>query len=238
VAEAHRTPGFRNAVEYTIAVTVTVQGGARHGTADRRARLIAERLANTAARSADVVEVTAKAGHSHNGELSSPRPVRFAAANTGTVVYGAPDKLDRYLDPDHERALYSLGSANDAYRARQRADRDRRQEVSCRNTYASLLQRDPCVCVYCAPARHYDSLEAQRQHPDNEFVDHYCPCGQDVAKAGDRCQRHLPARIVALEGDDILLQRLADGQRDRDRTQETDGRPPKRRQPPGHGLDL
>jgi hypothetical protein len=97
-----------------------------------------ERLANAAPRAADVVEVSAVAGFAGgDGTLLAPRRVHFSAADTRHVTYGDPDKLDRYLDPEHERALASLLAANEAYRARQRADRERRQAVGCTNTTAS-----------------------------------------------------------------------------------------------------
>ncbi len=105
---AHESPRFRNAVEYTIAITVTLAGGARYGTADRRADKLAERLANTAARCGEAVQVTAVAGPSHHGNAIRPQQVHFAAANSGRGTYAEPAKLDRYLDPDHELALRSL----------------------------------------------------------------------------------------------------------------------------------
>ncbi len=78
---AHDSPRFRNAVEYTIAITVTLAGGGRYGTAARRADRLAERLANIAARCDDAVQVTAAAGPSHDGNATRPQQVRFAAAN-------------------------------------------------------------------------------------------------------------------------------------------------------------
>jgi hypothetical protein len=56
----HERPAFWNSVEYVVAVTFTVAGGARRGTAERRAERVADRLANTA-RAADVVAVSGSA---------------------------------------------------------------------------------------------------------------------------------------------------------------------------------
>lgn len=72
---AHETPQFQNAVEYIVAITFTVAGGARQRTADRRAERVAERLANAAARAANVVEVAAVTGpSSSDGTMLVPGP--------------------------------------------------------------------------------------------------------------------------------------------------------------------
>lgn len=120
MTQAHEHNRFRNAAVHTIAVTYTVAGGARPATARRRAEKVADRIASAAARLRDVVDVRAVAGPAgSNGEIGSPSRVRFTAANSGSGTYSEPDKLDRYLDPDHERALASLDAANAAWRRRQ-----------------------------------------------------------------------------------------------------------------------
>lgn len=209
MAEPYEDPRFYNAVEYTGAVTYTVRGGKRHGTADRQARRIAERLASHAARIVGVVEVRATAGPSRDGETTSPRVVRFDAANTGHGTHGEPDNLDRYLDPDHELALRSLAQANAAYRARQQADRQRRVEVSCRNPNDSVLRDASCLCVYCEPERHYDAVRDARVAGPSAWVEHRCLCGQPVALPGERCLRHRDVEVVALQDDASDLQQLA-----------------------------
>ena len=182
----HERSEFTNAVTYTVAVTVTVEGGKRFGTADRRARRVAERLANTAARTPGVVEVTATAGHSHDGQVTSPQRVRFAEANTGHDTHSDPHTLDRFLDPDHELALRSLAEANAAYRTRQQADRQRRVEVSCRNPDDSVLRDAYCLCVYCQPERHYDAVRDACAPEPSPWVEHRCVCDQPVARPGER----------------------------------------------------
>ena len=120
MTQAHEHDRFRNAAVHTIAVTYTVAGGARPATARRRAEKVADRIASAAARLRDVVDVRAVAGLAgSDGEILNPIRVRFAAANSGSGTYSGPDKLDRYLDPDHERALDSLNAANAAWRRTQ-----------------------------------------------------------------------------------------------------------------------
>lgn len=136
-ARPHERPEFYNAVTYAVTVAITVEGGKRRGTADRRARKVAERLANSAARTPGVIEVSASAGWTtKDGEVHWPERVRFAEANSGQGTHAAPDKLDRYLDPDHELALRSLAEENAAAEQRRQADRDRRRVAGCRNTHA------------------------------------------------------------------------------------------------------
>ena len=139
MAEAHEHPRFVNSATYAVVVNVTVAGGARRRTAYRRAEKIAERLADTAARAADVVAVSAVTGPvGTDGEIICPTTVAFSRANTGAGRPGDEGKLTRYLDPDHERARASLVAADARYRAEQRADRERRRVVGCPN-----LQREP-----------------------------------------------------------------------------------------------
>lgn len=120
MTQAHDHNRFRHAAVHTIAVTYTVAGGARPATARRRAEKVADPIASAAARLRDVVDVRAVAGPAgSDGEIFSPTRVRFAAANSGLGTYSEPDRLDRYLDPDHERALDSLNAANATWRRRQ-----------------------------------------------------------------------------------------------------------------------
>ncbi len=208
---AHDSPRFRNAVEYTIAITVTLAGGARHGTADRRAERLAERLANTAARCGDAVQVTAVAGPSHHGNAIRPQPVHFAAANSGRGTYAEPAKLDRYLDPDHELALRSLAAAEEAFTDHLQADRARRRAVGCRNTRCSLTPPErACECVYCLPEEHCASLRGRRRRRPDPLATPRCVCGAAVPLDGQRCPHHRAVAVVVLDGDAPALRLLAD----------------------------
>ena len=207
----HETPQFQNAAEYVVAITFTVAGGKRRQTAQRRAERVAERLANATARAADVVEVSAVTGPtSSDGTMLIPRRVHFAAANSGQATYGDPRKLDRYLDPDHERALASLREANRAYRARQEADRERREAVGCANTHRVGLPGDrrPCDCVYCRPDDHLAARELAAKG-SHWFTPPSCLCGTPTP-AGGRCLRHRDVHIVVIDGDPEALQQLAE----------------------------
>lgn len=108
----HERPEFTEAATYTVAVTITVEGGRALGTADRRAMRVAERLANTAVRTPGVVEVTATAGPSQDGVVASPRAVHFSEANAGRRH--GPEYLDRFVDPDREVARRSFDDARAA----------------------------------------------------------------------------------------------------------------------------
>jgi hypothetical protein len=212
---AHERPEFSNAARWTVAVTFTVTGGARPRTADRRAERITERLVNAAARAADVVEVSAVAGPTaDDGNMLAPRRVQFSAANTGQATYGEPRKLDRYLDPDHERALASLREANRAYRARQEADRKRREAVGCANTHRVGLPGDRrrCDCVYCRPDDHLAARELAAKG-SHWFTPPSCLCGHPTP-AGGPCLRHRDVEIVVIDGDPEALQQLADAAHD------------------------
>jgi hypothetical protein len=92
-ADPHDAPAFYNAVTFTVAVTYTVEGGARFGTADRRARRVAERLANHAARTAGAVEVTAVPGPSHVTLLLPPRRGIWPNARAGARRLAASQLL-------------------------------------------------------------------------------------------------------------------------------------------------
>ncbi len=119
MTQAHEHDRFRNAAVYRVTVTYTVAGSARPATARRHAEKVADQIASAAARLRNVVEVRAVAGPAgSDGEILAPTRVRFTAANSGSGTYSDPDKLDRYLDPDHERALASLDAANAAWRRR------------------------------------------------------------------------------------------------------------------------
>lgn len=179
--QPHHRPEFANAVTYAVMLTITVQGGKRRGTADRRARKVAERLANAAARSQGVVDVSASAGVTVNGEVFGAQPVRFAAANSGT--YAEPDRLGRYLDPEHERAVRSLAEENAAAQRRRRADRDRRRSVGCGDTYAISPTDRHCRCVYCQPEDHYQAVQLFARHGPSPLLTNLCLCGTPVATA-------------------------------------------------------
>lgn len=209
--EPHDDSAFVNSVTYTIKVTLTVRGGTRRDTATRRARRVAERVADAAARAKDVVEATAVAGPSHDGEITWQEPVHFAAANTGRGALGDAAKLDRYLDPDHERALRSLSAARRRQQARREADRRRRAAVGCRNTLSSLRDEPRCRCVYCEPDDHYVSRQLFANTDPSACGPPPCVCGQRIP-AGARCLRHRDVQIVALDGDPDALHDLADTQ--------------------------
>lgn len=200
MADAHEDPRFTNAATYTVAVTITVAGGARFRTAHRRAEKVAERLANAAARAADVVDASAKLGLVVNDEVVWTDAVAFSAANTGHGSHAAPERLFRYLDPDHERALVSLEAANARYRQNRVADRDRRQAVGCVNA-----QRLPwsdarvCSCVYCDPVLHL----ALALHGDREGSPR-CLCGE----LSSLCRRHDGLVPVVLDDDAPELEQL------------------------------
>jgi hypothetical protein len=206
----HETDRFRNAATYTVAVTFTVAGGSRSRTAHRRAGKAAERITAAAARLADVVDARAVVGLAgQEGELLAPQVVRFASANTGHGTYGEPDKLSRYLDPEHERALASLEEANAQHRRHRQADRDRRLAVGCRN--AGRQPWDPaasCECVYCEPDRHLDTLTGLAS--GLQFWSPRCVCGQVVPSPGARCSRHRDTEIVVLDDDAEVLRRISD----------------------------
>jgi hypothetical protein len=212
--QPHETAAFQNSAKYVVAVTFTLAGGARRRTAERRAERIAERLASTAARAAGVVDVSAVTGPtSSDGTMLVPRRVHFSAANTGHATYGDPGKLDRYLDPEHERALASLAAANEAYRARQNADRKRRQAVGCVNAHRVGLPGDrrSCECVYCRPDDHLAAreLDASGSH---WFTPPACLCGTPTP-AGGRCMHHRRVEVVVIDGDPDALRQLAEASR-------------------------
>lgn len=217
--QPHETSEFRNAVEYTVAITFRVAGGVRHGTADRRAIRIAEHLASAAARTAGVVEVTARSGPSTRGETSFTELVRFDAANTGPGISGVPGRLARYVDQDFELGLRSLAAADAAYRQRRRADEGRRRAVGCANAHPSLLEPTcaPCECVYCLPDEH----AAGRRDGcagDRWLFQPRCLCGVPVPAEGGRCLAHRGVRLVLVEADAQALVRLAETS---DRTPDT-----------------
>ena len=113
-----------------------------------------EQIADYTARLAQVVEVTAVGGPSHDGTIIWQSPVRLAAANSGPATPKCPCKLARYLDPDRDRALRSLAEANAALRARRDADRPHRSAISCRNTGPSLLDGPaPATASTATPKR-------------------------------------------------------------------------------------
>jgi hypothetical protein len=204
----HEAREFTNSVEYTVQLTFVVAGGARWRTAHARARRIAGRLANTAARAKGVVDVRAVAGASHDGQLLAPERVCFEAANSGHGTGADPSKLDRYLDPDHERALASLADANAAVRVRRQADFDRRCAIGCSNP-AGLgpgIAR-PCCCAYCRPQEH---LELRTETPEEAWPDGVrCLCGRASTAPAFGCRPHCGQQLVVLDGDPPELTRLA-----------------------------
>lgn len=204
----HDDPAFANALDYTIAVTVRIRGGVRHGTADRRARAVAERLANAAARAKHVVEATATIGEVFAGTVHAPGRVHFAAANSGQADSRDPAKLDHYLDPEHERAVRSLNAHNARYRARQESDRRRRAAVGCVKRFL-LTDLGPCHCIYCDPDDHYVARQLFANSDPTACGPPPCVCGQATA-AGGRCAAHRDVEVVALDGDPEALQVLAD----------------------------
>jgi hypothetical protein len=230
----HEVREFTNSVEYTIQLTFVVAGGARWRTAHGRARRVAERLANTAARAKGVVDVRAVAGASHDGEVLTPERVCFDAANSGHGTGVDPTKLDRYLDPDHERALASLAAANATARVRRQADFDRRQAIGCANP-AGLgpgLAR-PCRCAYCRPAEH---LELPAAEHEAWAEGGRCLCGRASAPPAFGCRPHDGQQLVVLDGDPPELARLAARiarSRTPDRTQPPPGRDDRGLAPPG-----
>ena len=205
------TPAFQHAAEYTITLTFVVAGGKRRGTAERHAKRVAERLANHAARLADVVEVVAVGGVSYDGKPHAPYPIRFAAANTGPARPG-DGRLARYVDPERDRALRALKADNAEAKAREDADRRRRTALGCRNAHRSMfLGQTHCACAYCRPEDHLTALRrAEHGDDDHRFVRPRCLCGQRVALPGQCCIRHGDARLVLLDGDLPALQLLAD----------------------------
>lgn len=205
----HETPEFQHSVEYTVALTFRVDGGARWQTAYRRADRIAERLANYATRAAHVVEVHAAAGPSTEGELATRDRVRFSEANTGRGTYGDTSKLDRWIDPEFERALDSLARADAEARARRNAERERRLAIGCSNAYRMDLEvRRDCACAYCAPGRHLDSRTDLAS--GLQFLTPRCLCGTATADWHQRCSRHRDLELVVLDGDPPDLGRLAE----------------------------
>jgi hypothetical protein len=221
----HETREFTNSVEYTIQLTIVVAGGERWRTGHARARRIAERLANTAARAKGVVDVRAVAGASRDGEVLAPERVCFDAANSGHGTGVEPAKLDRYLDPDHERALASLADANAKARVRRQADFDRRCAIGCSKP-AGLgpgIAR-PCRCAYCRPHEH---LELRAETPDPWADGGRCLCGHPSTPPAFGCRPHRGQQLVVLDDDPAELVRLAAriaGSRTPDRTQPPSGR--------------
>ena len=194
----HETDEFRNSCEWTVAITFRVAGGARWQTAHTRAREIAARLAGDAARLANVVEVSAIGGASTDGTTDFPERICFPLANTGRGTYGDPDTLDRYRDPDYQRGLDSLATANVGARLLSDLDQQRRHAVDCRNAdHTGLRPAYMCSCVYCLPATPSRDGGSGGQ----------CLCGQDTP--GTRCDRHTGVQVVVLDGDPEPLRRHA-----------------------------
>jgi hypothetical protein len=125
------------------------------------------------------VDVRAVASASHDGELLTPERVCFDSANSGHGTNAAPGKLDRYLDPDHERAPASLADANAAARAHRQADLDRRQAIGCSNPAGLGPGLARCRCAYCRPEEHLEVLaEAHKAWSDGGR----CFCGPSLPR--------------------------------------------------------
>jgi hypothetical protein len=184
-----------------------VAGGTRWRTGHARAGRIAERLANTAARAKGVVGVRAITGASRDGEVLTPERVCFEAANSGHGTGADPSKLDRYLDPEHERALASLADAHTAARARRQADLDRRQAIGCSNPAGLTpgLAR-PCRCAYCRPDEHLEIRAAAHEVCADGSR---CLCGRPSIPLAFGCRPHRGQQLVVLDGDPPELARLA-----------------------------
>jgi hypothetical protein len=205
----HEACEFTNAVEYTLTLTFVVAGGARWRTAHGRARTVAERLANTAARVKGVVDVRAVASASRDGELLAPERVCFEAANSGHGTNAEPGKLDRYLDPDRERALVSLAESHAAARVWQQADRDRRGAIGCVNPSQLVagLGR-ACGCAYCRPDEHLDGRQQPSSLADASGGER-CLCGRRLDVPGPGCGSHRGQQLLVLDGDPSELVHLA-----------------------------
>ena len=203
-------PKPRETDAFCNAVTFTVAGGARPGNAERPAMKVARRLTDTA-RASGVADVTGMGDRSGRGEISRARPIPFADANTGHGTAGDPGLLERYLDPDHERALHLLRAANARYRACEQADRQRRIAAGCRNSYPSLLgRRAYCTGAYCQPALQLASAQSEQEHCVSPFNETGCVCGRHVVHGLDRCDEHRDVQLVVLDSDPDELGRLAD----------------------------
>lgn len=208
--QPHETPQFANSTEYTVTITFRVEGGARWQTAHRRARQIAERLANNAARAAGVVDVTAIGGASWDGKPLSTETIRFSAANSGHGTGENPTRFDRYLDPEFERGLRSLAEVRAAARQTSEADRRRRQDLGCLNTSRSpSLPAARCLCIYCEPAAYEHALQRAEAGTPDLLTTPRCICGRAVGTPGLRCTEHRGHDLVLLDDDPSPLRRLA-----------------------------
>lgn len=196
---------FANAAEHTITLTVVVAGGVRRSTARRRAERVAEKLADAASRTKHVLEVAARAGPSHLGEVHFSHPVAFPAANTGES--NRDGRLGRWVDGDF--ALFLEQRRVERLRARERRDRDRRRRLDVGCLDASQLADESCPCVYCRPAGHLRAVSQHGEGAPTVFAAPRCLCGGYVPAPGSRCVRHRSARLVLLPGDPEELRRFA-----------------------------
>lgn len=196
---------FANSAEHTIMLTVVVAGGVRHSTARRRTERVAEKLADAASRTKHILDVTARAGPSHLGEVHFSHPVAFPAANSGES--NREGGLGRWVDADF--ALFLERRRAERLRARERRDRDRRRRLDVGCLDHSQLADEPCRCVYCRPAGHLRALSQHGEDPPIVFAAPRCVCGQYVPAPGVRCVRHRRARLVLLPDDPEELRRFA-----------------------------
>lgn len=195
---SHELPERQNPVEYTVALTFRVQGGAGWQTAYRRAERIAERLTNYATGAAHVVEVHATGGPSTGGEIVARDRVRFSEANTGRGIGGDGPEIDRWVAPEFVDSL-----------ARSDADRERREAVGCSNSHRSDYEiRRACACVYCTAGRKPETRTGLASAPQS--LTPRCPCGTPTGGWHQRCLRHRNNDVVVLDGDPADLARLAE----------------------------
>jgi hypothetical protein len=206
----HESPEFTNASEFTVTITFTVAGGARRQTAERRARKTAARLADAATRISGVVEVSARGGVSYDRKPSWPSPIYFSAANSGFAAPTAPQRMSRYVAPEHEQALQSLAAANAAFRERQRDDEQRRRAVGCSNAQRAPygLQPNGCACAYCRPGEHALDAMVHDDAGPNRWRTYRCLCGVAVSTPGGRCVAHRGVELILLAGDPADLAQL------------------------------
>ena len=202
--EPHEADQFRNAATLTVAITFTVAGGARVDTARRRGERLAARLADSATRVADTVEVSAC---THRGGVQlgdGHHALLFPAANTELNVGGATGR--RWIDPEHELGQRSLAAADATARAAHEADLERRRDVGCRNG-SRLLPDWSCRCVYCRPVDHPEAATIHLQ--DMDAPTPLCPCGRLTRRAGP-CRDHEHVQVVVLDHDPPELLRVVD----------------------------
>lgn len=190
-------PALRHACSWQVTITYTVEAGARPATGWARAERLARRLANAAARSSGVLEVSAASGPW--GSKPALRRLQFEAANAGCGSYAQPELLDRYFDPDWQRDRKAVRTAEQRSRDASNADARRRSDLGCRNVARAASEPVRfCGCCYCDPADH---LAAARLAVIDDSVQEPCPCGVHLrgAACGDSAGHR--RALAVLEGD-------------------------------------